>query len=293
MPYASVYVNGTSTGVLTDSNGSFSLNISKTGNLPVAVSGVGYNSMLISDFPVDRKLIIYLDPKIFPLKEIIVNSNNNARDRFLKMFKTEFLGASVKESTCSIVNEDDLAFQYSEVDNELKVYSLNPLIIENKNLGYEITYFLESFIYSPIYETLTFIGYPIFEDITISDNLDSLKVERKRRAAYLGSRMHFFRTLWENKTDSAGFRLTNMNDVKLTTDSLGIQMNGNDKFLPDSVKIKIRYNILSEETILETIRDSVYFDKTGYFAPYGILWSGKMTEQRIAEMLPYDYGMNK
>ena len=293
VPYASVYVNGTSTGMLTDTNGSFSLNISKTGNLPVAVSAIGYYSMLISDFPADRKLIIYLDPKVIPLKEVIVKSNNATRNRYLSIFKSQFLGASARESTCKIENEDDLAFQYSEEDNVLKVFATKPLIIDNRILGYKITYFLESFVYSPGKETLSILGYSVFNDNTESDKSDTMRVERKRRAVYLGSRMHFFRTLWENNTDSAGYTLLSIENAKLTTESLGIQINGVDKFLPDSLKIKIAFRNLPGSTTLETIRDSVNFDKSGYFDPYGILWSGDMAKQRIADQLPYDYSLDK
>ena len=36
----------------------------------------------------------------------------------------------------------------------------------------------------------------------------------------------------------------------------------------------------------------VYFDKSGYYDPDGINFSGEMTDQRIGDMLPLEYKLN-
>jgi hypothetical protein len=36
-------------------------------------------------------------------------------------------------------------------------------------------------------------------------------------------------------------------------------------------------------------KDSIYFDKDGYFDPLGISWQGEMARQRIADLLPFEY----
>lgn len=38
-------------------------------------------------------------------------------------------------------------------------------------------------------------------------------------------------------------------------------------------------------------RKFVYFDKNGYFDPSGIMWSGELARQRIADWLPYEYSV--
>jgi hypothetical protein len=40
-------------------------------------------------------------------------------------------------------------------------------------------------------------------------------------------------------------------------------------------------------------KDFVYFDKDGYFDPDGIDFSGQMTEQRIGDLLPFEYQLNE
>jgi hypothetical protein len=44
--------------------------------------------------------------------------------------------------------------------------------------------------------------------------------------------------------------------------------------------------------ILKLIRDSVFFDKDGYF-PDGIVFSGDMSELRIGDLLPFEYHLNE
>jgi hypothetical protein len=43
------------------------------------------------------------------------------------------------------------------------------------------------------------------------------------------------------------------------------------------------------DTYIRIIRDSVYFNRFGYFDPYSVIWEGAMSRQRIADMLPFDY----
>ena len=38
-----------------------------------------------------------------------------------------------------------------------------------------------------------------------------------------------------------------------------------------------------------TLQNDVYFDKKGYFNPTDIRWRGKLSKQRIADLLPLEY----
>jgi hypothetical protein len=42
-------------------------------------------------------------------------------------------------------------------------------------------------------------------------------------------------------------------------------------------------------TTMQILYDSVSFDKLGYFYPLGINWLGEMVDQRIGDLLPFDY----
>jgi hypothetical protein len=40
------------------------------------------------------------------------------------------------------------------------------------------------------------------------------------------------------------------------------------------------------------LKDKVYFDANGYFDPLGVRWEVNMAQNRITDMLPYDYSTN-
>ena len=283
--YASVYVNGSSLGTLTDTDGKFSLNISNTGKLPIAVNALGYYSTLLADYSSDTSIIIRLSQKLVLLNEIIVNSKPD-RDKYMEWFKTQFLGRMLNSSKCYILNEDDIAFQYNSKEKKLIAYSYKPIIINNRNLAYGIIYNLDKFEYSNSDESLKLLGSFIFSDSIHLYN-DSLRIERRRQEVYLGSRMHFFRSLWRNNLEADGFAITNMSGKIVSYDSLVIDSHTFEKYLKYKNPIDIRYD--NNDTYLKILKDSVLVDKNGYFDPTGIDWTGTMVEQRISDLLPYDF----
>src|SRR5664280_3083178 len=65
---------------------------------------------------------------------------------------------------------------------------------------------------------LTLLGNYIFKEEPTSNNNGQQRFERRRIITYLGSRMHFFRTLWQNNLDSAGFTVKDSSNVRLSYD---------------------------------------------------------------------------
>jgi hypothetical protein len=136
---------------------------------------------------------------------------------------------------------------------------------------------------------LNIIGYTVFKDNIIQDYKKKVRAEKRRRFAYLGSRMELFRCLWNNDLDSAGFTVKNTRDKKLTYDSLVIQTDSSTKYLNRKGIVNIAYLSKWNDTQIKILRDSVYFDWSGYFDTYSIIWEGAMSKQRMADMLPFDY----
>jgi hypothetical protein len=289
--FASVFFNGTTSGTTTDNNGNFSLNVSKNGTLPIAINAIGYFSILLSHYSPDSALVVYLNPKAYDIGEIAIYAKKSNRKKYLEWFKIQFLGQPLVTSKCTILNESDLAFQYSRKDNTLKVSSNNPLIINNKALGYKITYYLNSFEYLQSDMYLQYMGYFIFEDDLSLKRLKRARVEKMRKSAYLGSRMHFIRSLWQNNLDSDGFSIVSSSNQILTYDSLVVQTDTSTKYLKDKRLFDILYKGKPGSSMLETTKDSVYFEKSGYFDGYGIIWGGVMARQRMSELLPFDYSI--
>jgi hypothetical protein len=372
--FADIYINGTEVGMHADNNGNFDLNVSKYKTMPVTISFIGYNSVTV--IPENKSLPnkIYLKPISNYIKEVTIKGKRKNRldekdyQDALNIFRDEFLGTTYNGSKCEIINEKDLYFDYNPEEKILKVYSSKPLLIHNKALGYNITYYLEKFEYHSNkidkYESLIslkLLGRYLFKDesSTLNENQRN-KIEKNREQTYMGSRMYFFRLLYlddnlfndkyfcyyrhirepkiidsfpdtinvkktfSDSLDNFSYHLTAHNEYReivsgkdgLTNmiihtfdethlDNSKILVINNPKDFvqkKDSISAFIRgkgdLKVIAKgktgyQFTLTLNKDFVYFDKDGYFDPDGIDFSGQMTEQRIGDLLPFEYQLNE
>jgi len=287
---AAVYISGTSVGALSDKNGNFQLNISKYNSLPLTVSAIGYYSVTINDLTGGKPLLIYLNPKVFELNEVVVNAKSNPRKRRenLTIFRNEFLGRSGNVLNCEIINEDDIIFESSSDNNTLRAFASRPILIDNRALGYKITYYLDKFEYEKESKIFSFRGNIFFEEDSTTDKAKLQFFERKRRNAYLGSRMHFFRSLWINDLNENGFTVRNTANEILNYNRIVFKVN-NTKYLSYYSDLSISYYSKQPTSFIILLKDKVFFDASGYFDASLIIWEGEMSRQRIADLLPYEY----
>lgn len=288
---AAVYFNGTSAGTLSDAEGSFRLDVSKFRSMPLSVSAVGYYSVTLPKFTASEPNIIYLNPRTFELDEVVVNDKSHARERKnnLIIFRDIFLGTTENSYLCKISNENDLRFKYSSEKDTLIAYSIKPLLIDNKALGYKITYYLDKFEFNINDSIFLINGEVIFREYPTASNSKVNSFDRKRKSAYLGSRMHFLRTLWFNELDSAGYKLLNSANDTMGYKNLVREYDLHSKYLRYHGRLGIYYHPAGEESLMIFLKDSILFDPNGFFEPHGIRWEGEMAKQRIGDMLPYDY----
>ena len=286
---ASVYFNGTFARTTSDTIGYFELNRSEHLSMPLTTSAIGYYSFLLTDFT-SKPLLIYLKPKEYELKGTVVKSRSlvKARKRNLKLFKEEFLGTNENALKCKIMNENDITFNYDSDKDTLKAFANNPILIENKALGYKITYYLDKFEYYRMHDAVFFMGNIQFkEDETTPEKQKEYSENRKN--AYLGSRMHFIRTLWRNDSILDGFTFSISGYKNLEVKDIAVQDKNSNKYLSFPYTLKIVY--ANHVSSISFLKKYVFFEKKGYFDGTGINWMGYMGEQRIAEWLPYEYSI--
>jgi len=284
---ASIYFSGTSVGTLSDQSGNFQLDVSKYSSMPLTISAIGYYSVTIKAFQAGKPNMVYLDPKLFELNEVVVKSKSHSRERRenLTTFRNEFLGTTGNAINCEITNEDDIRFKYSADKDTLKAFALKPILITNKALGYKITYYLDQFEYYKPGNSFFFNGNIIFSE----DSTKIILYARKRKNAFLGSRMHFFRALWMDDLNRAGFTVKNSANETLNYKKIVFQQDSHTKYLKYHGSLGISYYSKQPTSFVNFLKESVFFDANGYFEPYGISWEGEMSRDRIADMLPYDY----
>jgi hypothetical protein len=297
---ATIYFSGTFVGTMSDLSGNFDLDISKNASMPLTISSIGYYSVTLTDFSTHKPLIIYMTPKVFEVNEVVISAKSLAKRRIanINLFKKIFLGSSNNSRNCKIINENDITFKYSNDRDTLKAFASKPLLINNMSLGYKITYYLDRFDYSKKNKSMLFAGNLVFnEDLAIGESHKRL-YEIRRKEAYLGSRMHFFRALWTNDLESAGFEVKNSANQNLSyydivEDRLTDSLNNHLKFLKYSKNMSILYD--TRLTKIEFHKVKIFFDKDGYWDQSipGIIWEGDMLDKRVGDMLPYTYKMEK
>lgn len=286
--FASIYFNGTTIGTTSNQDGYFELDVSKGGNMSLTISAIGYYSTTIREYSPDQDLIIHLKPKVFNLKEVVIKNKSlvRLRKRNLRLFKQEFLGTTSSRQ-CEILNESDIRFDYSCIKDTLKVYASKPILIHNKTLGYKITYFLDKFEYYKKDSTFAYKGDIRFKEDSIVNESNRTTYDKRRKIAYLGSKMHFFRALWLDLLPSAGFSVYNSERRELTYKDLISHDENRNKFLDYPDKIKIIYYMKSSNLIF--LKKKIYFNYMGQYDPQGVFWEGELAIQRISSLLPVEY----
>jgi hypothetical protein len=192
------------------------------------------------------------------------------------------------------LNEEDISLRWNAQKDTLKAFASKPLLIDNKELGYKITFYLDDFEYCKSSSIYIWHGYIIFKEDTTASEFRKQLFEMDRRRAYLGSKMHFTRALWENRLRSEGFTVT---------DSTGLEPDYNNYVInPDSArdinpvkylkypgKLNVHYKG-KRLSYFSFLKDHASIQKNGFCD--GIIWHGNMARQGLADKLPLDYILN-
>lgn len=207
LPGVSVFLNGTSRGTVTRADGSFTLAF-PPGRYQLIASAIGYANYLteISSRNLPSDLKITLHTAADELASVTVEPYlKDGWKRYGRLFWQYFIGTTPNASECTIKNKEALRFHFYLKSNQLAVTAVDPLLIENKALGYELEYRLERFVCDFASHIVSYYGYPLFRDIPTGDIEKKQKWENNRQLAYMGSMMHFMRSLYSHRAYQEGF----------------------------------------------------------------------------------------
>lgn len=207
---ANVFLSNTSIGTVTNADGSFVLDRFPQGRFDVVVSCIGYETYVttIQYAQLPASIEVVLNPRINVLQEVVVEPyEKNGWDRYGKFFMENFIGMSALAADCKLKNPETIRFRFNKKENILRAFADEPIVLENRALGYILHYDLKVFEYNYGTRIFYFQGYPLFEDI-ITDRKRLLNRWEKNRAdAYAGSMMHFMRSLFRNQLIENGFEV--------------------------------------------------------------------------------------
>jgi hypothetical protein len=266
----------------------------------------------------ERTIDIVLKKEDKSMTEVVIMSSNEVLDGWEKygtFFLDHFIGRTANAKQTRLENPQALKFFYYKRTDKLKVFASEPLRIANDALGYNLQYNLDSFVYFYKSGLNSYRGNCLYLPMD-GDATQQAAWSKAREKSYMGSRLHFVRSVFDSSLKQEGFtidllsetsksnfgRLTNPYDTTYyfaddTASTVELwfprtisvtygkakpeasyleQMN-----LPKNVPVQISYVDLRDAII---IRPNGYFTEQRSWVNQGY-WSWK----NLADQVPYDY----
>ena len=316
MAGASVFCQNTTIGTITNAEGKFFIRISN-GGYDLVVSYTGYETKMFrisNGNKTNDSLVVELSEKDKNLEMVVVAGSAEVADgwnKYGQFFIDNFIGTTPNASECSIENKEAIKFYFYKKRNKLKVKSKDNIIITNNALGYKIQYQLDSFVYDYTNKISTYTGYPLFEELKGSDaQMETWK--KNRFNSYVGSRLHFMRSLYDSTLKEEGFQLEMYDKankpylVKNPYDSSIYSVDSGEVVINMKGRLRVSYKNrvpdqkylvqnnfpLSARTQISAldIIDGFVIEENGYFYEQSEVTNmGYWAWKKLAELLPYDY----
>jgi hypothetical protein len=236
-----VFISKTSIGGTTDKDGLYEIKNISNGRYELVISMIGYTMEkkelnLFANAQLDMDFWLTTDP--IKMKEILVTKKSNKQwKKDYKVFKNAFLGNSKNAKSCKIINEYVLSFNRGE--NIFSASAQRPLIIENKRLGYVVTYYLDEFTTNNTFlrsddesffnfffisstQFVRYTGESFFTEMEPKSEQQKRQWIKNRQIAYNGSLRHFLATLgkrFDRRYKMKGDSLRQRNDWLLISGS--------------------------------------------------------------------------
>ncbi len=316
MPNASVFCQNTTVGTITNAEGNFSLRL-KNGGYDLVISYTGYETKMqrvSSGNSENENMTIELQEQNKSLTEVVVSGSAEVADGWKKygqFFLDNFIGTTPNASQCNIENKDAVKFYFYKKRNKLKVKATDNLIITNNALGYKIKYQLDSFVYDYTGKISSYTGYPLFEEMTGTPEQHETW-NKNRFTTYIGSRLHFMRSLYDSTLHDEGFTLELLDEnnkpteLKNPYDSQYYSVDSGDVVINIKGRLRVNYknHVPDRKYLLENnfplttpvqisaldITDGFTIEENGYFYEQSEVTNmGYWAWKKLAEALPYDY----
>ena len=210
---SSVFISNSSKGTVSNNSGQFELNNIPPGKYDLVISCIGYETNVLSfnDAQLPLRLKVELTLKAKELENVVVEpSVEEGWDKWGKMFMENFIGSTQNALQCNIKNTNKIRFRYYKKSNRVIAYCNEPVLIENKALGYTLKYQLENFEVNYKDRTTFYLGYPLFEDMTKDSKQIKGRWAKNRQEAFKGSVTHFMQALYSNKLAAEDFEVRRM-----------------------------------------------------------------------------------
>jgi hypothetical protein len=322
---AHVFLSDTKIGTVTKPSGHYQLAQIPPGAYRLVISMIGYDRTsieIIFNAGETNRMDVELDPVVYEMDEIYVGDLDERWEKNLERFTRLFIGESERADSVEILNPEVLRFE-TRWWGRFSAEALAPLHIENRALGYRISYYLDEFSHTGT--RTRWDGDPLFTEMTPQDSLQAAYWQQNRRKAFFGSLRHFLLALLEDNVKEEGFilhriphdvhglssrtryRASARNLIHDEVDSpfFGLSFFGrleitytkaeeNERYERWAARYALGIPIGSQTSYLELNQRPVTVDPSGEIVePYGATQFGYFAYHRLADLTPREYRPEK
>ena len=201
-----VFIASSMRGTATNDDGFFRLENIPLGAQQLYVSIIGYEAESLNLNLREARVYTFdveLAPTVIEGEGIVVEAERDEKwqERY-ERFKAAFLGETPNAEETEIQNPEVLSFDGGV--GTLEAFAAEPLVIENRALGYRVEYHLQDFKLTP--RRTQYDGEPLFEELD-GTPAEQATWEEARREAFLGSFHHLMLAMLAGRVEEQGFKL--------------------------------------------------------------------------------------
>jgi 23S rRNA U2552 (ribose-2'-O)-methylase RlmE/FtsJ len=305
LPFVNVFLEGTTIGTQTNQDGTFTVKNIPLGSYRLVASMIGYKTEIQNIEVLDNRheVQIFLEEDSKVLNEVkVLGRRDKVWERLFKEFESELLGSDFNKKEVKILNKEVIDIDYNKEKREFSAQANQPIILENLKLGYKQTYVLEGF--EKKINRISYKGLSRYEIIETQNKNQKTQWEKNRIVAYKGSIRHFLKSILNNRLKEEGFKayFLNTDSTKSAKSPLYFDINPLEVIKPTSIPNLFNLAINKPMVILyendqlsaqfseiKPLSEIVISSEGNLLDPYSIEITGKMSENRLAHLLPLDF----
>ena len=248
-----------------------------------------------------------LAPRVVELAEVSVEDRRpRGWKRDFIRFNRLFLGASSNGRRAEIKNR--YALDFETADNVFKARASEPLEIENRSLGYRITFILTDFRMDQNTDLLHMQGPFYFTELEPTSQNEADRWRANREKTYKGSLQHILRSLISNNHVIQGYNIliddrenAPHSDEAVYLRSIEglsiVEPTERDYLYRISFSDYLYIEYENELSWVEMNREEAKIHTSGYvYAPFyeqgALTVHGALSARRVADLLPRDYNLD-
>ncbi len=210
LPGVHVFLASRLQGTTTDAEGAYVIDRVEPGAYRIVASMVGYQAVvqtarLTGDASAYR-LDFQLQPTVYSLDSLeVVDEVPREWLSQLALFETYFLGRSANARLSTIENPEVLEFV--DDDAGFHAYAAEPLIIENRGLGFKVTFLLTTFRVEKTTGLRYTDGFWRLEELEPESEDEEERWRERRELTFQGSLQHLLWSMIRGRDEEEGFSI--------------------------------------------------------------------------------------